>query len=71
MLQVNMWPENRDLLVEIVEEYLSELRGEIGDTDDADYRSKLKAEEKAVRETLSILTQAQETSSLAIYAPEL
>jgi hypothetical protein len=60
VLQFNLRPEDRDLLVEIVEEYLGDLRVEIGDTDNFDYRSKLKAEEKAVREILDTLTHAQE-----------
>lgn len=60
MLQLNLRPEDRDLLVDIVEEYLGDLRAEIGDTDNFDYRSKLKAEEKAVREILDTLTHAQE-----------
>jgi hypothetical protein len=60
MLQFTLRPEDRNLLVNIVEEYLGDLRAEIGDTDNFDYRSNLKAEEKAVREILNTLTHAQE-----------
>ncbi len=60
MLQFTLRPEDRDLLVDILEEYSGDLRAEIGDTDNFDYRSKLKAEEKAVREILDTLTHAQE-----------
>ena len=56
MLQFSLRPEDRDLLVDIVAEYLSNLRGEIGDTDNFDYRSKLMEEEKAVRDILDALT---------------
>ena len=60
MLQFTLRAEDRDLLVNILGEYLGDLRAEIGDTDSFDYRSKLKAEEKAVREILDTLTHAQE-----------
>ncbi len=64
MLQLSLRPENRDLLVDIVEEYLSDLREEIGDTDNFDYRKKLEAEEKAVGEILDTLTHVQENSQM-------
>ncbi len=60
MLQFDLRPEDRDLVVDIVTAYLGDLRVEIGDTDDFDYRSKLEAEEKAVREILDTLTRARE-----------
>ncbi|HEX9075379.1 MAG TPA: hypothetical protein VF932_06345 [Anaerolineae bacterium] len=56
MFQFNLRPESRDLLVAILEEYLSDLRVEIGDTGNFDYRQKLKEEERAVREILDALT---------------
>ncbi len=62
MLQFNLLSKDRDLLVDIVEEYLSDLREEIGDTDSFDYRNKLKGEEKAAGEVLDTLTHAQENS---------
>jgi hypothetical protein len=64
VLQLDLRPEDRDLLVDIVEEYLGDLRAEIGDTDNFDYRSKLKAEEKELREILDTLTHAQENSQM-------
>ncbi len=60
MLQFDLRPEDRDLVVDIVTAYLGDLRVEIGDTDDFDYRSKLEAEEIAVREILDTLTRARE-----------
>jgi hypothetical protein len=60
MFQLNLRPENRDLLVEILEEYLSDLRVEIGDTGNFEYRQKLKEEERAVREILDALTHSQQ-----------
>ncbi len=61
MLQFNLRPENRDLLVQILEEYLGDLRVEIGDTCDYNYRTKLKGEEIATREILDTLTRAEES----------
>ncbi len=61
MLQFNLRPENRDLLVQILEEYLGDLRVEIGDTCDYNYRTKLKREEIATREILDTLTHAEES----------
>ncbi len=61
MLQFNLRPENRDLLVQILEEYLGDLRVEIGDTCDYNYRTKLKGEEIATREILDTLTHAEQS----------
>ncbi len=65
MLQFNLRPEERDLLVDIVEGYLGDLRGEIGDTDSFDYRAKLKAEEGAVRQILDSLTRLQQNPQIS------
>lgn len=61
MLQFSLLPENRDLLVQILEEYLGDLRVEIGDTCDFDYRKELKEEEKATREILDTLTHSEQS----------
>ncbi len=61
MLQFSLRPEHRDLLVEILEEYLGDLRVEIGDTCDYDYRTKLKGEEITTRQILDTLTHAEES----------
>ncbi len=61
MLQFHLRPENRDLLVQILEEYLGDLRVEIGDTCDYNYRKKLKEDEIATREILDTLTHAEQS----------
>jgi hypothetical protein len=61
MLQFNLRPENRDLLVQILEEYLGDLRVEIGDTCDFNYRKKLKEEEIETREILHTLTHSEQS----------
>lgn len=48
------WPE-ADLLHEIVEEWLSDLRVEIGHTDNLDYRERLKRQEALLRDILGRL----------------
>ncbi len=68
MLQFNLQSEQRDLLVIILEEYLRDLRGEIGDTANFDYRQSLKEEEKELCEILYILSQAYECSPLTLQA---
>lgn len=59
MVHFNLRPEARDLVVRILENYLGDLRIEVGDTEDFNYRSELKAEEMLVREILDALTHAQ------------
>lgn len=59
MLQFNLRPKERDLLVEILQEYWSVLREEIGGTDNFDYRQELKEKEKSLQEILETLNQAQ------------
>jgi hypothetical protein len=61
MLQFNLRPENRDLLVQILEGYLGDLRVEIGDTCDYNHRKKLKEEEVATREILDTLTHSEQS----------
>ncbi len=68
MLQFNLQTSQRDLLVVILEEYWSELRAEIGDTGNFDYRQSLKEEEKELCEILYILGQAYERSPLTLQA---
>ncbi len=55
MFQLSLRPEARDLLERILQDYLGDLRVEIGDTCDYEYRNGLKGEEKAVREILDAL----------------
>lgn len=61
MLLFNLRAENRDLLVQILEEYLGDLREEICDTDNFEYRNSLKEKENAVREILETLTHSEQS----------
>ncbi len=60
MFQFSLRPEDRDLLVQILQDYLGDLRVEIGDTCDYEYRNGLKDEEKAVREILDALSHTRQ-----------
>ncbi len=66
MLQFNLRPEERDLLVGILKEYLSDLREEIGDTGNFDYRQQLKAEEQEIGKILDTLTLAPANSQIPL-----
>ena len=55
MTTVNMTDEERTLLADVIEGYLSELRMEIGDTDSKDYREMLKDRKDILLKILSIL----------------
>jgi hypothetical protein len=50
-----------DVLAVVLKEYLTDLRSEILDTDDHDYRQALKDKEEALKEVLSKLERARVT----------
>lgn len=55
MVQLDITKEEQELLVEFLEYYLSELRGEIGDTKRAVMRTTLKEKEVALKKILGML----------------
>ena len=50
-----------DVLIVVLKEYLTDLRSEILDTDDHNYRQALKDKEEALKEVLSKLERARVT----------
>ena len=50
-----------DVLIVVLKEYLTDLRSEILDTDDHNYRQALKGKEEALKEVLSKLERARVT----------
>lgn len=52
MIQLDLTPRERDLIVDAVESYLSDLRMEISDTDSLDFREKLKERKAALQKLL-------------------
>jgi hypothetical protein len=55
MPKLELTEPEADLLREIVEEWLSDLRVEIGHTDNLDYRERLKRQEAVLRDVLDRL----------------
>ena len=60
MLTLGLTEEETGLLREALETYLSNLRFEIADTDEADYRTTLKGRETVLRGILERLTQVHQ-----------
>ena len=57
MVRLDLTGEETEVLIKIMENYLSELRMEIADTDQQDFREKLKNEKSVVLKTLEILQE--------------
>ena len=49
MLHVDLNDEEKELLSEVLDSYIGDLRYEIGDTDSKDYRDRLKAKEQLLK----------------------
>ena len=52
MLQLDLTDEEHEILVQLLEESLSDLRMEIADTDQYDYREMLKRRKEAIMKVL-------------------
>ncbi|MBK8045829.1 MAG: hypothetical protein IPK16_01030 [Anaerolineales bacterium] len=55
MMQLELSPEERDELIQVLEAYLSDLRMEIVDTDSRTYKDGLKHEKSVLAELLARL----------------
>jgi len=60
MIQLDLTKEEKDILTEILENDLSDLRMEITDTDSLDFREKLKKQKEVLKKVLETLRQARE-----------
>ena len=58
MIQLDLTKEEKDILTEILENDLSDLRMEITDTDSLDFREKLKKQKEVLKKVLETLQQA-------------
>lgn len=58
MVRLELTPEDAKALSEILSSYLSDLRMEIADTDQMDFREGLKKEETFIKELLGRLVEA-------------
>jgi len=59
MIHLDITKEEKDILIEVLEEYISDLRMEVADTDNMDFREKLKNQEKVLKEILVTLRQVK------------
>lgn len=57
VVQIEMTPEEAQILLEILEVYLSDLRMEIADTDQMDFREGLKRREVFLKELIQKLKE--------------
>ena len=60
MIQLYLTKEEKDILTEILENDLSDLRMEITDTDSLDFREMLKKQKEVLMKVLETLRQARE-----------
>lgn len=60
MLHIELTPEERDLVAEILAAYYTELRGEVSDTSRHDYKEMLKQREALLKKALTAVQQAKE-----------
>ncbi len=58
MPNLELTPAERDLILDILTNYLSDFRMEISQTDTPDYRTQLKAQEEMLKRVLEKLQQA-------------
>lgn len=59
MHDIHLDDEQRDVLTEALETYLSDLRYEIGNTDAKDFRDELKHKKRLLEKTLEALKQTR------------
>jgi len=59
MYMLNLTGEEVTILKTVLEEYLSDLRMEVADTDKQDFRNNLKKEEETIKEILGTLTRME------------
>jgi len=59
MIQLDLTKEEKDILTEILENDLSDLRMEITDTDSLDFREMLKKQKEVLMKVLETLRQAR------------
>ncbi len=59
MIQLDLTKEEKDILTEILENDLSDLRMEITDTDSLDFREMLKKQKEVLKKVLETLRQGE------------
>jgi hypothetical protein len=59
VITIELTQEEHELLVEVLDEFLSDLRMEIADTDSADYKDGLRHEKSVIVELITKIKAAQ------------
>ena len=59
VITIELTQEEHDLLVEVLDEFLSDLRMEIADTDSADYKDELRHEKSVIVDLITKIKAAQ------------
>lgn len=55
MIQIDLTAKEREILADVLESYLSDLRMEIASTDRMDFREELKAQKAVIEKALEVL----------------
>jgi len=63
MPQLDLTADELQILIEVIESYLSDLRMEIADTDRMDFRETLKARKAVLRKVLAALRETDTSTS--------
>ena len=56
-IEINLSEEDAEIIIEILDNYLSDLSMEITDTDSMDFREKLKSRRTSIQRVLKILRE--------------
>ena len=62
MIHLNLTNEEKDILAEVLENDISDLRMEITDTDNKDFREALKKQKEVLKNVLETLRQTKENT---------
>jgi len=62
MVELEMTDQERETLIQVLENHLSDLRMEIGDTDNKDYRDMLKSQKETLLKILQTLQGTKESA---------
>lgn len=59
MIRIELTQEEHDLLIEVLDEFLSDLRMEIADTDSVDYKDGLRHEKAVIIDLIAKIKEAK------------
>ena len=65
MLQLDLTPEEQQIMIGVLESYVADLRMEIADTDRVDYKQMLKERKQVVNKVLTALRLPEPSGPMA------